>query len=1054
LWAFQSERNERMKMSGYLRLLAAGWLSTMILLASEHHGQVNFGGLPVPGVAVTATKGDNKATAITDGMGIYSFPDLEDGTWSLQVEMSGFTTLKQDVGVGPGVPGVTFELKLKSLNEMQAQVQAPVLAEARPPGSPAPPKPAAPKPPAPAKPKPTVQAAAGAGGAAPAATGAAAGGRGGAPAAPAAEPAPSEASQQAADGFLVNGSQVNGGASPFALNPAFGNNRRGPRSLYTYLLQFNVGNSVLNANSYSLNGDHTPKASYNNITGQGSVQGPLRIPHILRNGPTFFINYSLNRTRNANNAEGLMPTTAQRDGDLSNITTPIIDPTTLLPFQGNIIPMNRISPQATALLAYFPQPNFNSSTYNFQAPVVGVSHADFVNTRLQKQIGRKNSILGTFAFQSTRANTPNSSGFPFLDTSSGLGMRINPQWRHQFTPRLSTTLQYDFTRNAQHIYSAFENVTNVSGLAGITGNNQSPAYWGPPNLNFGSSGIQGMSDGVPSFIRPQTGTAKIDSTWNHGRHTLTFGADFIHQQFNYFNQTNPRGNFSFTGAATAATPGGGSPFADFLLGIPDTATLAFGNSDKYLRASNYDAYIQDDWRVNSALTVNGGIHYGYNEPVTEKYGRLVNLDIAPGFTAAEPVCSQALSTPTGPCPGPVGPQTGLGYPSSLVHPEKLNFEPGVGLAWRPISGSSLVVRAGYALRYTTSVYQALAVSMYQQAPLSTSLQVANSAANPLTLANGFVGSPTTEATTSAIDPNFKIGYAQTWTLTIQKDLPWGMQMQANYTGIKGTRMPQIFYPNSWAPGGVNPCASCPVGFQYETSNGNSTRNSGSIQLRRRLHNGFTAQVQYTYSKSIDDLPSGQAQNWLDLSGERGLSSFDQRQLVAAQLQYTSGMGIGGGSLLSGWRGAVLKEWTFVIPVSWGTGLPENPNYIGGVLGGTAFSGPLRPEFTGVPLYSNLSPGLFLNPAAFAAPAPGTFGNFGKDSITGPYRFSLNASMQRTFRVSDRVTLNLRVDSTNALNHVTFGSYNVNYSASYSPQLGTAVGPNQMRQMTTTAQFRF
>src|SRR5579863_3054499 len=359
-----------MKMSGYLRLLAAGWLSTMILLASEHHGQVNFGGLPVPGVAVTATKGDNKATAITDGMGIYSFPDLEDGTWSLQVEMSGFTTLKQDVGVGPGVPGVTFELKLKSLNEMQAQVQAPVLAEARPPGSPAPPKPAAPKPPAPAKPKPTVQAAAGAGGAAPAATGAAAGGRGGAPAAPAAEPAPSEASQQAADGFLVNGSQVNGGASPFALNPAFGNNRRGPRSLYTYLLQFNVGNSVLNANSYSLNGDHTPKASYNNITGQGSVQGPLRIPHILRNGPTFFINYSLNRTRNANNAEGLMPTTAQRDGDLSNITTPIIDPTTLLSFQGNIIPMNRISPQATALLAYFPQPNFNSSTYNFQAPVV------------------------------------------------------------------------------------------------------------------------------------------------------------------------------------------------------------------------------------------------------------------------------------------------------------------------------------------------------------------------------------------------------------------------------------------------------------------------------------------------------------------------------------------------------------------------------------------------------------------------------------------------------------------------------------------------------------
>ena len=752
----------------------------------------------------------------------------------------------------------------------------------------------------------------------------------------------SEANQQAADGFLVNGSQVNGGASPFALNPAFGNNRRGPRSLYTYLLQFNLGNSVLNANTYSLTGQNTPKPSYNNIRGQGSIQGPLRIPHLLRNGPTFFINYSLNRVRNASNAEALVPTEAQRS----------MNPSTLLPFPNNIIticppqtsqPQNCISSQALALLSYYPLPNFNSTLFNYQIPVVGVSHADFVNTRLQKQIGRKNSILGTFAFQSTRANNPNQSGFPFLDTNSGLGMNINPQWRHQWTQRLSSLLQYQFTRNAQHAYSYFENVKNVSGLAGITGNLQSPAYWGPPSLNFGSSAITGLSDGVPSFIRPQTGTVKLDNTWNHGRHTVTFGADFIQQEFNYFNQTNPRGSFNFTGAATAATPGGGSDFADFLLGVPDSATLAYGNADKYLRASNYDAYIQDDWRVNSALTVNGGVHWGYQEPVTELYGRLVNLDLAPGFAAAQPVCSQAQSTPTGPCAGPVGPQTGESYPSSLVHPDRHAFEPGLGIAWRPISGSSLVVRAGYSLRYSTSVYQGLATQMYQQAPISTSLQVANTPANPLTLANGFVGSPATEATGNAIDPNFKLGYAQNWTLTIQKDLPWGMQMQANYTGIKGTRMPQIFYPNSWAPGGVDPCPTCPVGFQYEASNGNSTRNSGSIQLRRRLHNGFTAQVQYTYSKAIDDLPSGQAQDWRDLSAERGLSAFDQRQLVAAQLQYTSGMGIGGGTFLTGWKAAVLKEWTFVLPIQWGTGLPENPIYLGGVLGGTASSGPLRPN---------------------------------------------------------------------------------------------------------------
>jgi hypothetical protein len=359
------------------------------------------------------------------------------------------------------------------------------------------------------------------------------------------------------------------------------------------------------------------------------------------------------------------------------------------------------------------------------------------------------------------------------------------------------------------------------------------------------------------------------------------------------------------------------------------------------------------------------------------------------------------------------------------------------------------------MRYTTSVYQSIATQMFQQAPLSTSLQVANTAANPLTLTNGFLGSPATEATTFAVDPNFKIGYAQNWTVTIQKDLPWGMQMQANYTGIKGTRMPQMFYPNSWAgnpdaPHDGNPCLSCPVGFQYEASNGNLTREAGSFQLRRRLHNGFTAQVQYTYAKSIDDLPSGQAQNWLDLSAERGLSSTDQRHLVVAQLQYTSGMGIGGGTFLTGWKAAALKEWTFVVPIRWGTGLPENPNYVGALLGGTAFGGPLRPEFTGQPLYA-APQGLGLNPAAFAAPPPGMFGNMGKDSITAPDQFSFGASMQRTFRVSDRVTLNLRVDSTNTLNHVVFGTYVANFPSN---QLGLATNANAMRSMTTTAQFRF
>jgi hypothetical protein len=163
-------------------------------------------------------------------------------------------------------------------------------------------------------------------------------------------------------------------------------------------------------------------------------------------------------------------------------------------------------------------------------------------------------------------------------------------------------------------------------------------------------------------------------------------------------------------------------------------------------------------------------------------------------------------------------------------------------------------------------------------------------------------------------------------------------MTATYLGVKGTRGMQEFLPNTYPAGAPNPCPGCAAGYAYLTSNGNSTRESGQVQLRRRLHNGLTATVQYTFSKSIDDAALGGrnqsgsviAQNWLNLSAERGFSNFDQRHLLNVQLQYTTGMGIGGGTLVSGWRGALLKEWTFDTQITAGSGLPLTPVYIAAV----------------------------------------------------------------------------------------------------------------------------
>jgi hypothetical protein len=281
-------------------------------------------------------------------------------------------------------------------------------------------------------------------------------------------------------------------------------------------------------------------------------------------------------------------------------------------------------------------------------------------------------------------------------------------------------------------------------------------------------------------------------------------------------------------------------------------------------------------------------------------------------------------------------------------------------------------------------------------------------------------------------------------------------MVATYTGTKGTHQLQAFAPNTYPAGAVNPCPSCPSGYTYYTSGGNSTREAGTIQLRRRLHNGLTATAQYTYSKSIDDaaaLGGGSlgsvAQNWLDLPGERGPSTFDQRHLANITLQYTSGMGVGGGGLLSGWRGRLIKDWTILDGINVGTGLPLTPIY-SQLIPGTGIPGIVRADYTGAPLYDGPA-GYFINPAAVTAPAQGQWGDAGRDSITGPSQFSMNASMARAFRLTDRFALNVRFDATNPLNHVVVTQVNTTIT---NPLFGLPQLVNPMRTVTTTLRLTF
>ncbi len=1027
----------------WLRILRIPMLCVLALVsaatafASAFHGAITYGGLPLPGATVTATHDGKKLTVVTDQGGLYHFDDLADGVWTIQVEMQCFEPIKADVTVAANVQPGNFEMKLLPQDKLLAKtklVQNPILPipVLKAPIEEKTPDQRANNPP-PEMPKP-----------------------------------PENGDDQSADGYLVNGSVNNAATSRYSTNPAFGNTRTGSRGLYTGGFAVNIANSALNARPYSISGVESAKSAYDLITNSAYVGGPLKIPHLLPRGPNFFVNYTWTRDNNAAINTGLVPTLDERNGNLAGLLNglgqpvTIYNPATGMPFQDNQVP---VSQQAAALLKLYPMPNPNipsTSGYNYQAPVLNATHADAMQSRLDKQIGRRDEFYGGFNFTSTRSDSV--SLFDFVDATGSLGMNANVHWMHRFGGHLFMTTGYTFSRYRTETTPNFANRINVSGPndANIAGNDQTPSNWGPPRLGF-SSGIAGLSDGNSAFNRNETNGVSLGAGIYERRHNISAGGDFRRQQYNDFFEQNPRGSFSFTGAATASSAESattGSDLADFLIGIPDTSSIAFGNAGKYFREPVYDAYFTDDWRVMPVLTINAGVRWEYSAPMTELFGHLVNLDINQGFTQAATVLGS----------NPVGTVTGTHYPSSLIRPDRRGIQPRIGISWRPIAASTVVIRAGYGIYRDSSVYQGIVNQMAQQAPLSKSFNVENSAACPLTMANGF---DCPSADTFAIDPNYRIGYAQVWQLTVQRDLPFALQMVATYMGVKGTHGTQQMLPNTYPIGATNICPNCPSDFTYRLSGGNSTRHSGQMQLRRRLRSGFTATLNYTWSKSIDDdaILGGQgytsggsgaassgsaaiAQNWLDLRAERGLSTFDQRQLATLTAQYTSGEGLGGGTLMSGWRGRLLKEWTLLGTMSEGTGLPETPIYPVAV-SGTGYTGVIRPSLTGAKIYT--SGVTHLNAAAYSAPAPGQWGTAGRDSITGPNQFSLNSSLARTFRPHGKLYLDFTISANNVLNHPEFSAWNTAWddaSLANAELFGRPTAPNGMRSVSTELRLRF
>jgi hypothetical protein len=822
-----------------------------------------------------------------------------------------------------------------------------------------------------------------------------------------------------------------------------------------------VRNSATDARPYSLTGQTLAKPSYANNRFSFTTGGALNIPHVIHNDKTFFFfNYFGTRSRNAFNGLGTVPTALERSGDFSQSFTQqpagIFDPNTRAPFPNNRIPLDRLNPAALGLLPFIPAPNQPGSVQNYQFVSSIPSNSDNVGLRVNYNLTKKDRLDSNFNFQNRNSNSLQLFGF--RDSMDGTGFSQTLGWSHTLGARATNSLRFILSRNTSETLPFFAYSTDIAAQLGIKGTSSDPINYGPPNLSFTNFG--GLTDASPLLRRDQTFSVNEGFQFTKGVHNLSVGGGFRRIQLNTRTDANARGTFSFSGLSTSAfdannqpLPYSGYDFADFLLGLPQSSSVRFGSANTYFRGSVFSGYGQDDWRVNNRLTLMIGVRYEYFTPYTEKYGRIANLDIAPGFTGVAVVT-----------PGGTGPYTGR-FPDALVNSDKNNFSPIFGFAWRPVSKGRLLLRGGYRTFYIGSTYGQFASRLASQPPFANTATLTTSTQQPLTLQNGFpVQASTTITNSYAIDRNYGLPYVQSWNFSVQREFPQSIVLEASYQGNKGTRLDIERLPNRAAPGSPLTAEQRrqignATGFTFAASEGNSIYHAGQFRVTRRFQKGMALYATYVYSKSIDNASSiggGVAtvvQNDLDFRAERGVSSFNRPHTLSLNYMLSSPAGKGAFLSANSAAGKLLADWTLAGGISASSGSPFTARVLGNQsnTGGTGAVGSGRADSTGAPIDA-AGPGQYFNLAAFTIPQPGAYGDAGRNTILGPGTFSLNLSLSRSFRLGDdRRRVEVRVDSTNFTNHPGITGLNTIINAS---NYGLPSSAQGMRSLSATMRFRF